>query len=82
MTDQNNFWYQQFIAISGSPGGKVPVVGNVLSFHEQEIYPTTSLDEGSIEFQFQTDRNIYVDLRRQTCLALKIKLVGGRGFHS
>ena len=47
--------------------------------HEQEIYPTTSLDENSIEFEFQTDRNVYVDLR-QTYLALKIKLVKGRGF--
>ena len=58
---------------------KVPVVDNVLSSHEQEIYPTTSLDENSIEFEFQKDRNVYVDLR-QTYLALKIKLVKGRGF--
>ena len=58
---------------------KVPVVDDVLSSHEQEIYPTTSLDENTIEFHFQTDRNVYVDLR-QTYLALKIKLVKGRGF--
>ena len=51
----------------------------VLSAHEHEIYPTTSLDENSIEFEFQTDRNVYVDLRQQY-LALKIKLVEGRGF--
>ena len=49
------------------------------SSHEQEIYPTTSLDEDSIEFEFQTDCNVYVDLR-QTYLALKIKLFKGRGF--
>ena len=79
MTDQNNFRYQPFVAVSGNPGGKVPVVDDVLSSHEQEIYPTTSLDENSIEFEFQTDRNVYVDLR-QTYLALKIKLVKGRGF--
>ena len=60
---------------------KVPIVDNVLSSHEQEIYPTTSLDENSIEFEFQTDRNVYVALR-QTYLALKIKLVKGRGFDS
>ena len=47
----------------------------------KKIYPTTSLDENSIEFEFQTDRNAYVDLR-QTYLALKIKLVKGRGFTS
>ena len=52
---------------------------DLLSSHEQEIYPTTTLDENSIEFEFQTDRNAYVDLR-QTYLALKIKLVEGRGF--
>ena len=58
---------------------EVPVVDDVLSSHEQEMYPTISFDENSIEFEFQTDRNVYVDLR-QTYLAQKIKLVKGRGF--
>ena len=57
---------------------KVPAVDDVLSSHEQEIYPTTSLDEISIEFEFQTDRNLYVDLR-QTYLALKVELLKRRG---
>ena len=39
-----------FVAVSGNPGVKVPVVDDVLSSHEQEIYPTTSLDENSILF--------------------------------
>ena len=52
-----------------------------MSSHEQEIYPTTSLDENCIEFEFQTDRNYYVDLR-QTYLALKMKLVRGRGYET
>ena len=47
--------------------------------HEQEIYPTTSLDENCIEFEFQTDRNYYVDLRR-SFLALRLKFVRGRGY--
>ena len=47
---------------------KVPVVDNVLSSHEHEIYPTTSLDENSIEFEFQTDRNVYVDLQKHILL--------------
>ena len=81
MRDLDNFRYQTFVAVSGNLGVKVPVVDEVLSSHEQEIYPTTSLDENSIEFEFQTDRNVYVDLR-QTYLALKIKLVKGRGFDS
>ena len=60
----SNFRYQAFVAVSGNLGGKVPNVDDVLSSHEQEIYPTTSLDENCIEFEFQTDRNYYVDLRR------------------
>ena len=63
MAELNNFRYQAFVAVSGNPGVKVPVVDDVLSSHEQEIYPTTSLDENSSKFEFQTDRNVYVDLR-------------------
>ena len=62
MTDLNNFLYQTFVAVPWNPGVKVPVVDNVLSSHEQEIYLTTSLDENSIEFEFQTDCNVSVDL--------------------
>ena len=79
MTVRNKFRYQPFVAVSGNPGVEVPVVDDVLSSHEQEIYRTTSLHENSIEFEFQTDRNVYVDLR-QTKLALKIEIVRGRGF--
>ena len=53
----SNFRYQPFVAVSGNPGETVPVANDVLSSHEQEIYPTTSLDENCIEFEFQTDRN-------------------------
>ena len=81
MTDLNNFKYQPFVEVSGSPVVNVPVVDVVLSSHEQEIYPTISLDENSIGFEFQTDRNVYVNVR-QTYLALKKKLVKGRGFDS
>ena len=69
------------MAVSGNLGGKVPVVDDVFSSHEQEIYPTTSLDENCIEFEFQTDRSYYIDLR-QTYLALKLKLVKGRGYET
>ena len=69
------------MAVSGNPGGKVSVVDDVLSSHEHEIYPTTSLVENCIEFEFQTDRNYYVDLR-QTYLAFKLKLVKGRGYET
>ena len=57
----------------------VPVVDEVSSSHEQENYSTISLDEISIEFELQTDRNLYVELR-QRYLALKIKHFKVRGF--
>ena len=75
----NIFRYQPFVAVSGNLGGKVPIVDDDLSSHEQEIYPTTSLDENCIEFEFQTDWNYYVDLR-QSFLALKLKFFKGRGY--
>ena len=78
----NSFRYQPFVAVSGNLGGKVPIVDDVLSSHEQEIYPTTSLDKKCIESngsELQTDRNYYVDLR-QSFLALKLKFVKGRGY--
>ena len=73
--------YQLFFAVSEKHGGKVLVVDYVLSSHEQEIYPTTSLDENSMDFEFQTDRNYYVVLRR-TYLAWKLKLFRGRGYET
>ena len=77
----SNFRYQAFVAVSGNLGRKVPVVDDVLSSHELEIYLTNSLDENCKDFEFQTDRNYYVDLR-QTYLAWKLKLVKGRGYET
>ena len=75
----NNFRYQPFVTVSGNLGGKVPIVDDVLSSHQQEVYPATLFDEKCIEFEFQLDRNYYVDLR-QPFLALKLKFVKGRGY--
>ena len=75
----NNFRYQTFVAVSVNLGGKVPIVDDVLSSHEQEICPTTSLEENWIELEFQKDRNYYVDLR-QSFLALKLKFVKEGGY--
>ena len=69
MTSQKNFRYQTYVAVSGNLGGKVPVVDDVLSSHEQQIFTTTSLDENSIEFELQADGKYHVDLR-QSYLAL------------
>ena len=67
------------MAVCGNFAGKVPVVDDVLSSHEQQTYPATSLDENRIEFKFQTDRNSYVALR-QCYVALKVKIAKGRGY--
>ena len=75
----NNFRYQLFVAVSGNLGGKDPIVDDVLSSHEQEIYPTTSLDENCIEFEFQTDRNHYVDLI-EPFFPTKLKFGKGRAY--
>ena len=75
----NNFRYQPFVVVSGNLGGKAPIIDDVLSSHEQEISPTTSLDENRIECEFRKDRNYYVDLR-QSFLALKLKFMKGRGY--
>ena len=75
------FRNQLFVALSGKIGGKVSVVDDVLSSHEQEIYPTTSFGENCTEFELETDRNYYVDLR-QTYLSLKLKLVRRCGYET
>ena len=48
----SSFWYQFFVAVFGKLGGKAVVVDDVLSLHEQELYPTTSPDENGIVFEF------------------------------
>ena len=80
-TTIQHFSVPTFVAVSGNLGGKVPIVDDVLSSHEQELYATTSLDENCIEFELQTDQNYYVDLR-QSFLALKLKFVKGRGYYT
>ena len=59
----SNFWNQTFVLVSGNFAGKVPVVDDVLWSQEQEIYPTTPLDEKGKDFEPKRDRNNYVDMR-------------------
>ena len=74
------FWYQIFVALSGFLGGEVPVVDNVLSSSEQDLYPTTSLDQKCKKIGFQIDR-YYVNLR-QMYLASKLKFVKCLGYET
>ena len=48
-----------------------------MSSYTQEVFPSTSLDESSIEFEFETDRNLYSDMR-DTHISLKLQLFNGR----
>ena len=54
------------------------VIYNIFLSHEQEKYPTNSLNENCIGFEFQTDPIYYVDLS-QMFLALKLKFVNDCG---
>ena len=69
------------MTVSGNLGRKVPVVVNHLSSRKREIYLRTSLKGKCLKFNFQTDRNHYVDLRL-TYLALKRKFVKGRVYET
>ena len=50
-----------------------------MSSYTQEVFPSTSLDESSIEFDFEMDRNLYLDMR-DTHLSLKLHLFKRRLF--
>ena len=50
-----------------------------MSSYTQEVFPSTSLDESSIEFEFETDRNLYLDMR-DTHFSSKLQLFKGRLF--
>ena len=50
-----------------------------MSSYTQEVFPRTSLDETSIEFEFETDRNLYLDMGG-THLSLKLQLFKRRLF--
>ena len=58
---------------------KVTVLETIMSSYTQEVFPSTSLDESSLEFEFETDRNVYYDMR-DTLLSLKLQLFKERLF--
>ena len=50
-----------------------------MSSNTQEVIASTSLDESNFEFKFETDRNLYLDMR-DTLLILKLILFKGMLF--
>ena len=51
---------------------------NILWSNEQQIFPTNSLNESTIEFQLETDRNIFTDLRSTRLFIRRIIIKGDR----
>ena len=58
---------------------KVPVLETINSSYTQEVFSSSSIDESSIDFKFEMDRNIYLDTR-DTHISLKLQLFKGRVF--
>ena len=73
VNQSSHFWYEAFTNSSLEIFDKVPVLETIMSSYTQEVFPSTSLDESSIEFEFETDRNLYLDMR-DTHLSLKLQL--------
>ena len=48
-----------------------------ISSYTQEVCPSTSLDKSSIEFRFETNRNLYLDMQ-DIHLSLQLQLFKGR----
>lgn len=76
-TNDSNFRYGHFTNSCLEIFDKIPILEPILSSHVQEVYPSTSLDESSIEFEYETDRSIYLDLR-DTHLLIKVQINKGR----
>ena len=51
----------------------VPVLNPIIGSNVQEVFPSTSLDERSFEYEYETDRNNFLDFG-DTYLLLKVKL--------
>ena len=79
VNQSSQFWYGAFTNSSLEISDKVPVLETKISSYTQEVFPSTSLDESSIAFEFETDRNLYSDMR-DNHLSLKLQLFKGRLF--
>ena len=78
-TNNSNFRCGHFTNSCLETFDKIPVLKPIESSHVQEVYPSTSLDESSIEFEFETDISIYLYMR-DIHLQIKVGLQKGRLF--
>ena len=58
---------------------KLPVLERIFSSYTQEVFPSYSVDESSFEFDFETDRNIYLDMR-DIHLSFMLQVIEGKFF--
>ena len=79
LTNDSNFRYGHFTNSCLEIFDKIPVLKPMESSHVQKVSHSTSLDESSIEFEFESDRSIYRDIR-DIHLQIKIGLQKGRLF--
>ena len=81
VNQRSHFRYRVFTSSSLDIFDKVPVLETIISSYVQKVFPSTSLDESSFEFEFETDNNFYLDMR-DTHLSLKLQLFKGRLFEA
>ena len=67
INQNSHFRYGTFTSSSLENSDKVPVLATIISSYSQEVFPSNSMDESSIEFEFETDRNLYLDMRDTRC---------------
>ena len=77
--NQSNFRFGAFRNSALEIFDKVRDMEKIMSSYTQEVFPSTSLDGSSIEFEFETDRNFYLDMR-DNHLRLKLQIFKGRLF--
>ena len=63
LNQSSHFWYRTFTNYSLENFEKVRVLETVLTSYTQEVFPVNSLDKSSIEFEFETDCNLYLNMR-------------------
>ena len=80
VNQSSHFRYGAFTNSSWEIFDKIPVFRKKnISSYTQKVFPSTSLDESSIEFEFETHRNLYLDMS-DTHVSLKLLLCKGRLF--
>ena len=79
LKQSSNFWSGAFTISYLEISDIIPALETIISPYTQEVFPSTFLDESSTEFELETDRNLYLDMR-DTHLSLKLQLFKGRLF--